>query len=203
MADRRRAGASMLIVGLVLAGIGTMGLAAGGDGVEGTAGGPDASATSGSSPEPTATPVPSRPATPVPSPTPTPTPSPDPDLLLADFITDLTGAIRAGAVGSLGARLHPAVIDRYGRAACDEQLASRAADPSFTVEIIEFRAPASWDYVTDELSTIIDGATAVNGNVTANGTPTARDLHFAIVDDTVLWFTDCGTPRIASPSPSS
>lgn len=200
MADRRRAGTLIFAAGLVLVGIGTVGLVlTGGD--AGTTARPIASASPAGSATPTPSLAPTATPTAPPTPVPSPSPSPDAETLVAAFFADLVEAIRAGSVGSMADRLHPAVIDRYGEAACDGELAARAADPGFDVAIAAVRAPAPWDYVTDGRTTTIEETLTVDASVTSGGATTVRELHVAIVDGAVRWFTDCGSPLGAPPSP--
>ncbi len=196
MADRRQAGAVILAAGLALVGVGTLGVALTG----GDAGTTANRSTSSASPAEPAEPTPSL-APPTAPPTPVPSPSPDGEALVAAFFADLVEAIRAGSVGSMGDRLHPAVIDRYGEAACDQELASRVAAPGFDVAIVAVRAPAPWDYVTDERATTIEETLTIDARVTSGGSTAPRELHVTIVAGEVRWFTDCGAPLRASPSP--
>jgi hypothetical protein len=94
--------------------------------------------------------------------------------------------------------LAPAVLERYGEAACRAELESRPAEPSRAFEIHAVLAPAPWDYVTDERSTPIPDAITVEATVTAPGASgdvtEEREVHVQLVDGEIRWFTDCGAP---------
>lgn len=183
-----------MIVGLLVTGAGVAGALGG-------AGGPTTAAAS-ASPIRTAAPstvaTPNRTSTPTPSPSPTPTrspsPTPDADALARAFFPDLVAAIRAGDVDSMLPRLHPAVIDRYGDAACQRELETRSADPTYAIAVKVVHPPAAWDYTLDGVTTTIPDAWTVEADVTALGQLEAREIHVAPVDGEVRWFTDCGTP---------
>lgn len=202
MADQRRTGAVILAVGLALVVIGAVGLATGGDAGT-TASRPSSVASPAGPAAPTPPLVPTVPpsAAPTDPPAPVPSPSPDTEALVAAFFADLVEAIRAGSVGSMGDRLHPAVIGRYGEVACAQELASRAADPGFDVAVVAISASAPWDYVTDERTTTIEETLTVDARVTSGGTSGAREFHVTIIDGEIRWFTDCGTLLGAPPSP--
>jgi len=198
MGDRRRLGAILLALGLLIAGAGVAGALS-----DGTIAGPTATTPPDSAGPTDATPAPTPAptATPTPAPTPTPPPTPDPEALVRELIDDLVAAIRAGDVDSTLPRVHPATIERYGEAACLEELSTRAADPTYDIVIRAIRPPAPWDYVTDGVSTTIDDAWTVEIDLTSAAGSGAREVHLAPVDGDVRWFTDCGTPLGASPSP--
>lgn len=199
MGDRRRLGAILLALGLLIAGTGVVGALSGGSpsdtGTDPTDGPASPGPSASTSAAPTATPKTA------PTPTPTPTATPDPEALIRDLIEDLVAAIRAGDVNSMLPRVHPATIERYGEAACLEELSTRAADPTYEVVIKEIRPQAPWDYVTDDVSTTIADAWTIEVDLTSFGTTSAREVHLAPTDGEVRWFTDCGSPLGASPSP--
>jgi hypothetical protein len=94
--------------------------------------------------------------------------------------------------------LAPAVIERYGRAACEAQLGGQAPEPSRAFEILEIGPPAPWDYERDGLSTTIGDAiparVRVTGPTPSGDATTEAELHVQLVDGQVRWFSDCGTP---------
>jgi len=163
MGDRRRLGAILLALGLIIAGAGVAGALS-----EGATTGPTATPGASVGPtEPTATPTASPTASPTPSPTPTAAPTPDPEALIRDLLADLVAAIRAGDVVSMLPRVHPAVTERYGEAACQEALSTRAADPTYEIVVRTVRPQAPWDYVTDDLTTMIADAWTVDIDLTS------------------------------------
>jgi hypothetical protein len=186
---RRGLGAVLMGVGLVVTAIGAFGLLSGG-----SAGTASASPTAG---PPTGTP--STTAVP-PTVIPSSAPTPDTEALVRAFAANLAQQINAGTQGNLLDALDAAVIARYGAPTCAAALGTFAADPSYSIVVNAVAAPAPWDYVTDEKTTTIPDALAVDAVVTGGGingaTPSTatRTLHFHLVDGAVRWFTDCGTP---------
>lgn len=197
MGDRRRLGAILLTLGLLIAGTGVVGALSGGPPSDTATDPTDGPASPRPSTRASASPT----ATPTTAPTPTPTATPNPEALIREFMEDLVAAIRAGDVDSMLPRVHPATIERYGEAACLEELSTRAADPTYDVVIKAIRPQAPWDYVTDDVSTTIADAWTIEVDLTSFGTTSAREVHLAPTDGDVRWFTDCGTPLGASPSP--
>lgn len=202
MDGRRRIGAGLLAVGVALTLVGGTGYVANRPPVVSSSPFPTASLNETESPGVTPSTAPTPDVTLATSPTPAPTAAPDPAALITDFLDALVGAVRAGTAADLGSALHPAVIDRYGAEACAQELATRTADPAFAVEVIDVLDPAPWDYVTDDLTTIVPDVTTVRAAVTARGETADRDLHVAIVDGVVRWFTDCGDPPNPTGSPA-
>jgi len=187
--DARRLGALLVVAGLVTIAVGTWGALSTGalpTTTEAPTESPTATASATASIEPSAEPTP--------VPTPTASPTPDPAALTRAFFVDLVAATRAGNIVSMLPRLHPAVIDRYGEAACQENLSTRAADATYEILVRSVGDPAPWDYVTDGLTTTIPGTWTVQADVTSAGTTEARELHVTPVDGGVRWFTDCGEP---------
>jgi hypothetical protein len=122
-----------------------------------------------------------------------PTATPDPFSRVSAFYQALVPGVRDADADVLAALLHPATIERYGRDACVQSL-GQLNDPTFDVIVHGVGPPAPWDYATDGVTTTIPDALAVEATVTANGATEARELHVAIVEGEVRWFTDCGTP---------
>jgi hypothetical protein len=110
------------------------------------------------------------------------------------FALDLSAAIRSGHTDYLLARLHPAVIERYGTRICRSYINGTVAGDDVRWTVSSTTGPAAWSYETDGLTTPIAEAWMVSVNQ-AGATPEARDLHFAPSDGTWRWFTDCGTPQ--------
>ena len=184
MNGRRWLGLLLIIAGVALFGYGAWRLL--GDGGDGTPSlTPGASASQAiSSKAPSASP----PSVP-------PTPTPVPPLGEADvrtFVEALVAATRAGDLDARMAALHPATLDRYGNLACATKLAG--GSPTFSIEVLEVRAQAAWDYMTDGLTTTIPDAWSVIANQTEGDVTTPVTVHFAPFGGTVRWFTDCGEP---------
>lgn len=125
-------------------------------------------------------------------PTAAPSPSLDPPTA-GQFALDIAAKITAGDSQYMFERLHPAVIDRYGEAACHAYVDSIAGHvKQWTVD--DVTGPAAWTYTTDALDTLIAAAWTVSVNEPA-AEISAHDLHVAAVDGRWRWFTDCGEPR--------
>lgn len=139
-------------------------------------------------------PSPAATSTPLPPPTaslartlePTPIAGLDP-ASVEEFTHDLASAIRDHNTDYLNARLHKATIDRYGAGMCRRYVAAiPASDPRW--QILSTSGPAEWSYVTDETETVIPDAWTVSVSQPA---AEPHDLHFAPLDGTWRWFTDC------------
>jgi hypothetical protein len=105
------------------------------------------------------------------------------------FLAGLSTALTNGDAAFLRARLHPAVVDRYGAAACD----AFAAGPHTATNIVvsELGPPGTFSWQSDGLARDVpDTNTAI---ATQNGT--SQPIHLALVDGTWRWFADCGTPQ--------
>lgn len=194
MDTRRRSGIALLVIGIVLIAIGVIGMVS-----AGARGAPPTEAAASTAPTaavvvtptraPTATPVP----TASPAPPSPPSPTPDPMALIVAFYEGLDPAIRAADADVLVPLLHPATIERYGEPACRTYLGG-LADPTLDIEVGSVTGPAPWDYVTDDRSTTIPDTWTVQASFTSQGVTSDRELHVALVDGEVRWFTDCGSP---------
>ena len=185
----RRAGALLGSLGLTLVVVGGLGLALDGDG--------GASATKAQSNRETAaatgTTAPAR-AT---GTTPVPTTAPVGTRAVA-FFADWANALRTGDATFLYERLHPAVVDRYGDTACRAYVGAIQRPLAATEVLGTDPATAAWSWETDGRSTEIPDALGLRLRRTEDGsTYTESDVHVALVDGEVRWFTDCGTPREA------
>jgi hypothetical protein len=125
---------------------------------------------------------------------PGPDSTPDPFTRVSAFTSVMIPAMRDADAATLASLLHPATIERYGLDACLEEL-GRINDPTFDIVVHGVGSPEPWDYTTDGVTTTIPDALDVDAAMTVNGATEATDLHLAIVDGEVRWFTDCGTPR--------
>ena len=199
MTGRRALGAALIVIGLLVAGIGASSL------VSGPSPTPGPAASAAPSIVPTSpTPAASGTATPTPTPSPTPLPTVDPVVAASEFYAALTFAIRTTEVDPMIALLHPAVLDRYGEAACRTWFAG-LSDPGFDVVVHGIASIGAWEYVTDGVSTTVADAWFVDADITANGETARRELHVAPdpTDGDLRWFTDCGTPLVPGSTPPS
>jgi hypothetical protein len=194
---RLLAGVAALVIGLAL--VGSAALDLGEDSRTSTAALATPAATAAPSPSARSSvaastgPVGSPSAPSVASTAPRPAATPDPFTRVAAFTSVLVPAMRDADAATLVAILHPATLERYGTDACLAEL-GRLNDPTFDIVVHGVRSPEPWAYRTDGLTTTIADALGVDASVTANGSTAATELHLAIVDGEVRWFTDCGTP---------
>jgi hypothetical protein len=108
----------------------------------------------------------------------------------AEFLAKLQQAERAGDADFRLARLHPAVIDRYGDDAC-RVIASEPPDPTSTFAVVRIDHTGPWDYTTDGKTTTIADTVFVVVDRTAEGQTEQVTAHVATVDHQYRWFTDC------------
>jgi hypothetical protein len=111
---------------------------------------------------------------------------------LAEFVVALGRALQNHDSAFLRARLHPAVIERYGSAACDAYAAGPRTPIEFTVE--SATAPVVYTWTTDGLTRDVPGTNSVDVTSVAEGQSQPATIHVAYVDGTWRWFTDCGDP---------
>ncbi|MGH2682888.1 MAG: hypothetical protein ACRDIX_06615 [Actinomycetota bacterium] len=134
-----------------------------------------------SSPEPTG------------SPTGEPTDEPAPPETAEAFVASFNRAQANSNVRFLVARLHPEVIERYGRAQCRAYLGEVAG----TVRDVEIRRTSQLgeaEYATDGESVVVEDAYRLRISLTANGEPTTGQMTLGLVGTELRWFTDCGDP---------
>jgi hypothetical protein len=197
MDSRRVAGIALVVGGTALAGVSAIAALTfgSGDGPSIAASTPVASASLAAVVTPRATPSPE------PAPTAAPSASPsaasglvqDDEARIRAFYEVLVPAVREPDAQRLVDLVHPATTDRYGVAACLVYFAG-LDDPDFDVAVDSVDDPAPWDYVTDDLTTTIEDAWAVDADLTSRGSTVARELHVAEADGDIRWFTDCGVP---------
>ena len=95
------------------------------------------------------------------------------------------------------ARLHPAVIDRYGEQQCRDFLASsQAQDPSRRDKVKRVGKPGPFEFTTDDGAVPISNAQQVLVQETFQNKTGQRELHVALVGGEYRYFIDCGTPLV-------
>ena len=109
------------------------------------------------------------------------------------FLNELDKAVREGNTDFRVARLHPAVIERYGEQQCRDFLAAQV-DNTRRDRVKRVRKPESFEYATDRDTVTIPDATPVQVRATIKGKKGDRNLHLARVNGQFTYFTDCGTP---------
>ncbi len=181
------AGASLLLVGLV----GRLGFDGGGETAAPSPSPPQLSSspTTPPSSEPTESAEPSASESPSPEPTETiavETPE--------EFFALFAEAIRTGDVEFLLARLHPVVLERYGRQQCRAAVAALATDPTFDAKVRSTSEAGAYEFTSDGESATVDDTLTVAVTFTTAGDAGRQDAHVAPVDGELRWFTDCGDP---------
>jgi hypothetical protein len=115
----------------------------------------------------------------------TPAPSESPE----DLVAVLNQAITERNTDVLLARLHPAVIARYGVEVCRNHVSRFGSQ--FTV-LGPATAPADYSYASDGQTTVVPDTIGLPVRVTQAGTtPADAIMHIAIADGTLRFFTDC------------
>lgn len=112
-----------------------------------------------------------------------------------DFLAGFTTAVQNGDVDWLLGRLNPAVTQRYGAEQCRAYLRSSVIDPTMRLQLSTVTGPGSWEWSTDERSTVVDEVYRVGAHRFLRGSETTGNLWLANVDGRLTWFADCGTPQ--------
>jgi hypothetical protein len=111
------------------------------------------------------------------------------------FLDQLDAAVHNGDIAFRVARLHPAVIQRYGEQQCRDFLATPVAqDPSRRDKVSRVDKPARFEFTTDDGAIPIPNAQLVLVKETFEKKKGERELHVALVDGEYRYFIDCGTP---------
>ncbi|MEM7143329.1 MAG: hypothetical protein AAF548_20100 [Actinomycetota bacterium] len=199
--ERSLLGKVLMGVGVALVALGVLVLLLGGDDEPAVATAPDTDApsenASTSSPSTTST-TSTTTSTTSTTTTTTTTEAPPPPVTTDDespeaFLAVLTAAFAGGDADTLFDRMNSATIVRYG----EEQCRSYAAEFAGTPQELAFAGAAdvdTWDYVTDDVSSTVTGATAVDVVRTIGDQEIEQTIHWQRVDGRFTWFTDCGDP---------
>jgi hypothetical protein len=107
------------------------------------------------------------------------------------FLEQLAAAFRAGDVEFKMARLHPAVIERFGEDTCQTYLSSLPADPTAAFVVHSVSEPADYAWTTQDQTTNVPDTLTVAVTRTANGTAQEATIHLTAVDGELRWYTDC------------
>ena len=113
---------------------------------------------------------------------------------VATFLQDLADAYHGGTLATLAPRLHPAVMARYGEAACPASLGAIQPDATFALRVRSIGPLMTWDWVTDGRTASVRDTVTVAVDVTRSGSTSTAEFHFAFVNGELRWFSDCGTP---------
>jgi hypothetical protein len=111
---------------------------------------------------------------------------------LSDFVVALGHALTNHDSAFLRARMHPAVVERYGSAACDAFAAG--THPSVDLTVQSASAPTVYTWATDGLTRDVPGTNTVTVTGVVDGETQPATIHVAFVDGSWRWFTDCGDP---------
>jgi hypothetical protein len=173
--NQRALGGALLVVGVALALVGAVGELASDDGGDASAITSTTAVTAGTT---------------------TTTTRPDVEADVRAFVVDLAAAIRGGDAAFLLARLHPAVLERYGEDQC-RAVTDGLASPGLDLEVLDVGAPEAWDWQLDgeTVSTRVDEAVPVRVRRTDGASSEETEIHVAETEGVLRWFTDCGDPR--------
>jgi hypothetical protein len=131
---------------------------------------------------------------PSPQPTETETVEPAPELETPEeFAAALAEAHRDGDDAFLLDRLHPEVIDLYGRQQC-AAFVKTIQDETRAYQVAGSSDLEPWPYEPDGRSITVDQVYTVDVEATVAGETSTAELHFGQVGDQLTWFTDCGDP---------
>ena len=190
----RRLAQILMLVGAALVSLGLVGRFALGDN--------GGEAASGSSPPPASepSPEPSESTGSIPSEEPSessePSAEPPPELTetAQEFFDLFVDAIQAEDDAFLLARLHPAVLQMYGRKQCRAAVALLEPTPGFDVEVRRVEGPEPYDYAPDGQSVTIEDAFTLALTFSSSAGTSRQEGHLALIGDEMRWFTDCGDP---------
>jgi hypothetical protein len=105
------------------------------------------------------------------------------------FLDAFSAAVTNRDGAFLANRLHPAVITRYGKAACDTYTSGGLTPVQFVVTNV--KPPTTYEWTTDGQTTNVPDTNEVAVRQTAGGTTQERVIHIAFIDHLWRWFTDC------------
>lgn len=108
-----------------------------------------------------------------------------------EFLDQLADAFRSGDIEFKLARLHPAVIERFGEDACRAYFESLPADPTAAFVVIAVSGPDDYEWTLDGETRVVPETLAVDVTRTANGAAQAATIHLTAVDGQLRWYTDC------------
>lgn len=126
---------------------------------------------------------------------------------LGKFTEKWQRAFQSGDVEFLVARLHPAVIERYGEAACRVSINRQAPDPVWKLTVEKVSELGLYEYRSDGHSTMINSAYTVTAFRTSSNQTQGQsgpaaggtsDIHLALVEGKLRWFSDCGDPLVSN-----
>lgn len=115
------------------------------------------------------------------------------DFVNTEFIDPFNMAVKTADSDYLVSILHPAVIERYGKAQCQSSLngfvvgAGLEFSPAMSVT-----GPAPYDWATDGRTATVDDTYTVEVEATSNGETQPRSIHITPVDDHFAFYSDCG-----------
>ena len=85
------------------------------------------------------------------------------------------------------------MFERYSEEACQSHLENSIGYAE--IEVLAVQDLMSWDWVVDGVSITIYDAYVVEAELTlTNGDEFASELHYALMDGELRWFTICGDP---------
>jgi hypothetical protein len=109
------------------------------------------------------------------------------------FLDELDAAEREGNTDVRMARLHPAVISRYGEDQCRTFIAGQQ-DKTRRHKVNSVGKARPYEYTTDNLSVTIPDTVPAFVRETFRGKKRERNLNLARVNGQFTYFIDCGQP---------
>lgn len=109
------------------------------------------------------------------------------------FLSVFTEAVQTGDSDFLLARLHPDVIDFYGKRECRAFVAN-FEDPTVEFVFRSVKGPGVYEWAVDGNETDVDDVLTVTATIAQEGEKSKREIHLGIVGTKLRWFTDCGEP---------
>jgi hypothetical protein len=110
------------------------------------------------------------------------------------FLDQLAQAMRSGDVNFMVSRLNPAVIARYGSAAC-RTAAGTYADPTAAFAVQSVSSPGDYTYTAAGTTSVIPNSITAQVTFTHKGPAVPITAHLSRSDaGTWTWYTNCSPP---------
>ena len=110
------------------------------------------------------------------------------------FLNELDTAVRQGNIDVRVARLHPAVIERYGEQQCRDFLAGQPPDQTRRDRVKTVSKEEPFRYSNDGAPPV--NTVVVHVKATIQGKKGDRNLHLARANGGLTYFIDCGSPLV-------
>lgn len=110
------------------------------------------------------------------------------------FLDELDAAVRQGNIDVRVARLHPAVIERYGEQQCRDFLAGQPPDQTRRDRVKTVSKEQPFQYSDDGAPPV--NTVVVHVKATVQSKKGDRNLHLARANGGLTYFIDCGNPLV-------